>query len=384
MITKNPQANPQTQFNSYPYYAPRIWHGLSTSTWCKLAVEHRFQIDRFDLAAWVTFFGLWNSALNRIQALKYKRRAAACPLPADPLFIIGHWRTGTTLLHALLALDERYATPNNYQCFTPRHFLISEDIVTKILDFPRQRPMDNINLSWTEPQEDELALCVRGFPSVFRNNAFPKHRKQYLEWLTMDRVPRRRVRQWQGALMEFVRYLNYKYRRPLVLKSPPHTGRIRTLLQIFPNAKFIHLTRSPRDFIPSTVHLWKALDQTNGFQNGIGDVEYLDYVFECFQCMYSGFHQQKAAIPDRNFCEMRYDDLISSPVETLGAAYATLGLQEFQVVEPAVHAYMQSQRDYQRNEHTLPSQLELAIRQHCSDYCSAFGYETDRSRAKAA
>ncbi len=210
------------------------------------------------MAAWVTFFGACNSLGNRMQAALYKRRAVATPLAEDPVFIIGHWRTGTTLLHTLMSLDPRYATPNNYQCFTPGHFLLTERWCTRLLNFPRQRPMDNMDMGWDEPQEDELALCVRGFPSVYCNNAFPKHPQRYLESLTMEGLSPRCVKRWQQALLEFVRYLNLKYRRPLVLKSPPHTGRISTLLDVFPNARFIHITRDPMDFIPSTMHLWKA------------------------------------------------------------------------------------------------------------------------------
>jgi hypothetical protein len=382
--TKNSEADGQSQFNHYPHYAPRIWHGMSTSSWLKLAASNRFKIDRFEMAAWVTFFGLFNSVLNRTQTALYKWQSVRTPLADDPIFIIGHWRTGTTLLHTLMSLDQRYAAPNNYQCFTPRHFLLSERWCTQFLNFPRRRPMDNMDMGWHEPQEDELALCVLGFPSVFRNNAFPKHPKRYLESLTMEAVSRRRVKRWQRGLLEFVRYLNLRYRRPLVLKSPPHTGRIRTLLEIFPNARFMHITRSPMEFIPSTMHLWKALNQTNGFQKETENVDCQDYVFECYRRMYDGFHAQKPSIPERNFCQIRFDELISDPLNTLRDAYEKLRLADFEEVAPTLDQFMQRRRNYQRNSHAVPPRLAAVIRQRCADYIEQFGYESVAPAVKAA
>ena len=384
MLTRNPEADDKSQFNHYPDYAPRIWHGMSVSVWWRLAVKNRFKIDRYKMAAWVTFFSVMNTIGDRLQAALHRKPAMSTPLVDDPVFIIGHWRTGTTLLHTLLALDDRYATPNHYQCFAPRHFLFSERLCTNLIQSPRQRPMDNMDMSWTEPQEDELALCVRGLPSVYQNTAFPKHENRHLEHLTMEGVSPACIAKWQQELMEFVRYLNYKYRRPLVLKSPSHTGRIDTLLEMFPNARFIHITRDPLDFIPSTMHLWKALNQTNGLQHDTDHVECEDYVFDCFSRMYDGFNRQKCSIPKRNFHEMRYDDLISDPVRTVRRAYDDLRLGDFDEVASTVDEFMQRKRNYQCNKHTVPLGLEAAIMENCCDYIEQFGYARAKPMAKAA
>ena len=51
-----------------------------------------------------------------------------------------------------------------------------------------------------------------------------------------------------------------------MLKSPTHTARVRTILEVFPDAKFIHIVRDPLVLFPSTVRLWKSLSEVQGFQ----------------------------------------------------------------------------------------------------------------------
>lgn len=345
---------------------------------------NRFKIDRVKMALSVTVLGVLNSAYNRLQAVRYAKLARELPLADDPVFILGHWRTGTTLLHSLLSLDDRYATPSNFQCFTPGHFLLSECWLPKVMACPRQRPMDNMKFAWTEPQEDEFALCVRGLPSVYQNNAFPNHRRRHFEHLTLENVSAVELSKWKKTLMEFVSYLNYKHRRPLVLKSPPHTGRIRVLLDMFPNARFIHITRNPLEFIPSTIHLWRALDATNGFQQEPKEADYEDYVFECFRRIYGGFHRQKSAIPKHNYHEIRYEELVANPIDSLWRAYDAVRLGNFNKVAPVVDEFMQSKRNYKRNEHTLSPGLESAILEHCRDYMEQYGYAKPQRTLHAA
>src|SRR5687768_18104609 len=44
-----------------------------------------------------------------------------------------------------------------------------------------------------------------------------------------------------------------------ILKSPPHTCRVPTLLRLFPDARFVHIVRDPYAVYPSTLHLWRIL-----------------------------------------------------------------------------------------------------------------------------
>ena len=125
--------------------------------WWRLASRHHFDVHptRWPMFCAVTSCALINSTLARLQHLFYSQKIAQTPIRPSPLFIIGHWRSGTTYLHELLSLDERYASPSTYQCFVPHHFLLSQWWLSRLIWLPSRRPMDNVKLGWKQPQEDE-------------------------------------------------------------------------------------------------------------------------------------------------------------------------------------------------------------------------------------
>ena len=111
----------------------------------------------------------------------------------------------------------------------------------------------------------------------------------------------------------------------MLLKSPPHTGRIEVLARLFPGAKFIHIVRHPFALFPSTTRLWQSLDEVQGLQmpKGKGLEE---YVFGCLTRMYGGFEEQRKRIDPAAIYDVRYEDLVADPVREIGKMYARLGL----------------------------------------------------------
>jgi hypothetical protein len=199
--------------------------------------------------------------LKWVEIAWYGRRIARTPIQQPPLFILGHWRTGTTLLHELLILDPRHTFPTTYECLEPNHFLLTERLFTRWLTFlmPSRRPMDNMAAGWDRPQEDEFALCMMGQPSPYLTVAFPNQPPAFPEYLDLTGVPPRALASWKRAFYGFLQRLTFKDPRRLVLKSPPHTARIEVLLELFPEARFVHIVRDPVVVFPSTVNLWKSL-----------------------------------------------------------------------------------------------------------------------------
>ncbi len=102
--------------------------------------------------------------------------------------------------------------------------------------------------------------------------------------------------------------------------------------------------------------------------------------------MYEGFHAQKPAIPERNFCQIRYDALVSDPINTLRGAYETLRLGDFDEVASTVDEFMLSKRNYKPNQHIVPPHLAAAILKRCGDYIDRFeyGYQSVAPALKAA
>jgi hypothetical protein len=153
------------EYHAYPWWSPRFWHGMPLEVWLPLVAEHRARasLSRWGLMATITTAAGFNSLAEPLSRARFRRQLQEAT-PTDPLFIIGHWRSGTTLMHEMLMLDERYFCPTTYQCFAPGHFLLTEGLITSALSWimPDKRPMDNVSAGWHRPQEDEFALANMG------------------------------------------------------------------------------------------------------------------------------------------------------------------------------------------------------------------------------
>src|SRR5262249_32216080 len=154
-----------------------------------------------------------------------------------------------THLHYLLALDDRFAYPNTYQVTYPNTFLCTEALSARLgaALMPATRPMDNVRMSFQSPNEDEFALCGMTLCSPYIGLVFPRRQGRYAPFLPSRGVAEGVVTGWKAALVLFLKKLTWKYGRPLVLKSPPHPCRIRLLLDLFPDARFVHIRRNPYD-----------------------------------------------------------------------------------------------------------------------------------------
>ena len=353
---------------------------MTVSAWFRLLTRNRFRIGwrRVYALATVTAFSLFNSVTRLEQWLMVGWQVKA-ELAQPPLFVLGHWRTGTTLLHELLVLDPGHTCPTTYECFAPSHFLITEGTAIPLLAFllPSRRPMDNMAAGWRRPQEDEFALCNLGLPSPYLTIAFPNEPPQDPEYLTLQNVPPRALERWKRVFHRFLAEVDFRAgrRKRIVLKSPPHTGRVKVLLDMFPDAKFVHIVRDPLAVFPSTAHLWRTLYAVQGLQSpDFADLE--ERVFQGLIDMYHCFERDRPLIPQRNLCELRYEDLVADPAKELGRVYDELGLPGFGAVQPALEKFLADMRDYETNRYPEVSpKLRRRIEQRWRDYATRYGYD---------
>jgi hypothetical protein len=330
------------------------------------------------VAVIVTFVSFCHTLLTILQDCWYGPQIRRTIVRHAPIFIIGHWRTGTTLLHEFLILDERHTYPNTYQCLEPNHFLLTEDFFTRFVRFltPTHRPMDNMKAGWTRPQEDEFALCMLGLPSPYLTIAFPNHPPQHSEYLDLEGISHRALATWKRIFFRFLQTLTFRDPRRLVLKSPPHSCRIKTLLEIFPDARFVHIVRDPYVVFPSTVNLWKALYRKHGLQTPtFAGLE--EYVLSTFTRLYRKLEEGIPLIPPGRFHQVRYEDLVHDPIGEMEKLYDQLGLGEFDEYVPLLKEYLADNAGYETNRYDLTSQQRAEITRRWGPIIRRYGYEEE-------
>jgi omega-hydroxy-beta-dihydromenaquinone-9 sulfotransferase len=178
-------------------------------------------------------------------------RLAALPLPKNPVFIIGPWRSGTTLLHELLTASTGWSTPHTWQCFNPSTCFL----MPAPRDSMMPRPMDEGLISTRGPQEDEFAALLLGEESLYRAFIDPRRLLECAArlWQGGQTLPR-----WQA----FVRGIAAQAAdQRLLLKSPNHTFRLPLLRDCFPRAQFVWIGRRSGEVLTSNLKMWRAMMQ---------------------------------------------------------------------------------------------------------------------------
>jgi hypothetical protein len=334
-------------------FGPGLFAGVTCGDWVRTLRAHGGRIaPRHWLNAWSISYGsVLNSMVARLERWRFSARVAATEVP-PPVIILGHWRSGTTLLHNLLCQDRRLAFPNLFQVMYPHTFLTVEAVQSRLWAFflPRTRlGLDNVRLAWDAPYEDEFATAILTGLSPYLSPAFPAGSERYDRYLTFREASRDEVVAWQQALLEFLRKLTWKYGKPLVLKSPGHTCRIRLLLEMFPEAKFVHIHRHPCEVFRSSMRMMEVMQSMWALQRDNG-VDWEMRVIRQYREMYDVFFEERGLIPAGQFHEVRFADLEADPVGTVQGIYEGLSLPEFAEVEPALRGYVTSLAGYRKNE----------------------------------
>ncbi|MBC8075175.1 MAG: sulfotransferase, partial [Chloroflexales bacterium] len=276
----------------------------------------------------------------------------------------------------LLVADSQFAYPTVYQASFPHTFLSTEKSFSRWADAfkPRTRMMDTMQFRFDLPQEDEFALCAATGRSPLLGQVFPRRAAFYDRYLTFSDVPAAVVETWQRALVWFLQKLTYNDRRPLVLKSPPHTARVRLLLEVFPNARFVHISRDPYAVFQSTRHMYDTMVWHTYLQ--APDTTAIDGdILRRYTTMYDAYDTQRALIPPDQLHEVRYEDLARDPLGELRQIYQALGINGFERAAPRLRAYVAGLRQYQPNEHrTLPEAVRERVRRAWRQSFDRWGY----------
>jgi hypothetical protein len=325
----------------------------------------------------VSLVSLLTGPLRLFERVRYRRAVAATPIAAPPIFILGHWRSGTTHLHYLLSKDPALGYMSTFQALAPELLFVGHRTLKPAFapHMPSVRPMDDMSFSIDVPQEDEVAVANMTPYSFYHQWSFPRMATQYLERYGMfDGVPDAVVNEWKRVYMEVLRKTTLEMgNRRLVLKNPINTARVKLLLELFPDAKFVHIHRSPYDVFLSTLRLYeKALPAAQ--LQVVSQAEIESNILHIYEGIMRRFLAERELIPAGNLVEIRFADLEARPLAELRRLYESLQLPGFDAAEPAFAGYVASQAGYRKNRYSLTPEIIDTVNRHFGFALDAWGY----------
>ena len=230
---------------------------------------------------------------------------------------------------------------------------------------PPTRPMDNMALSPDVPQEDEFAMANMTDAAFYHAWVFPRNGRLYFHrYALLENISEKERDQWKRTYRKLIRNVTVSGngRRP-ILKNPVNTGRIKALLEIFPQAKFIYMIRNPYRVFPSTLNLHKKMLAVSSLQS-ISDDDITENIFLFYEKLLKKYLSEKQLIPRGNLIEVRFEDLETDPLGQLRRIYHELSLPGFETAESQFRRHIERQENYRKNryEPDLHSDKQIEIR----------------------
>ena len=243
-----------------------------------------------------------------------------------PLVIVGLPRSGTTLLHGLLACDPAAFAPRFWQLQQPapppsgafdrgvRYTRAALMVSASRVILPRLRGIHPLGPG--QPEE-----CIFLFRDL-GNEAVPFPAFGYLRWLRGDGVGAVDYGAYRRALQLLV---TSGPGRRLVLKSPFHLGHLADLLTTLPDALVVHTHRDPATALASWCSLAATIGRGTVASLDLGTLgrSWLDFWAEAADRAVVG----RSTLDHRRFHDVRYDELVTDPLRDVHRLYEAAGLR---------------------------------------------------------
>lgn len=359
--------------------------GVGLKNWREILRRNQYQVspEYYHRAAWITGLAAVSSVFAQIEKVRFEKQLEEMEINPTPLFILGHWRTGTTHLHNMLGRDPNNTFSTLYQVLFPDSFLTTGEVGPELLRnaVPDKRSYDNVVQNFFESAEDEIALMkLTGGLSFYSAIMFPDRAPEYEKYIDfLEATPTER-RRFKEALVLFVKKIMLATGgKRVIVKSCPHSARIRMILDVFPDAKFIHIHRHPARSFRSMVHMRETVDWENFFH--LPKKEFLDQRWDHTATigsrLYTRLIEDRSLIPKGNLIELAYKDLVGNELNVLRDIYGKLDIPDWEQFERVISPYLDSIKGYKVNKLRIEPELEEYVYDRWRNVYDTYGYEKE-------
>jgi len=318
------------------------------------------------------------STLAPLQDKRYEKVLADKPLEHDPVFILGHWRSGTTFMHNVFSCDKHFGYNTTYQTVFPHLMMWGQPFFKKNMSWlmPDKRPTDNMELAVDLPQEEEFALANM-MPYTYYNFWFlPKHMQEYADkYLLFDDISEAELKVFEETFTKLIKISLWNtHGTQFLSKNPPHTGRVKELVKMFPNAKFIYLMRNPYTVFESTRSFFTNTIQPLKLQD-ISNEELQKNILSVYAKLYHKYEADKKFIPEGNLVEVRFEDYETNAFDMTQEIYQKLQIPGFEDARADIEAYVNKKKGYKKNKYQYKPETVELVEKNWSFALEQWGYK---------
>lgn len=305
-------------------------------------------------------------------------RGKRLPSTPAPIFILGHWRSGTTHLYNILSRDPQFAFVDPFATGMPWDFLLLGRGLKPLLRraLPADRYIDRVAVNADSPQEDEIGLAAMQNLSYYSGIYFPGNfDRHYRQGVFLADVSPARLARWKRALRHY--FLKLAVARPgrrLLIKNPVYTGRVDLLRQMWPDAKFIHIYRNPYIVFQSTRKFYRSLFPRLALQP-FNEEQADQLILKTYPWMLENLARDVRNLPEHQFVELRFEDLETEPLSQIQHIYKQLQIPGYAAVENVFREYLDSVSGYRKNRHGFPGDAIKMVNEHWGDFVTEWGYQ---------
>ena len=315
------------------------------------------------------------SILAPLQDKRYEKLLADKPLEHDPVFILGHWRSGTTFVHNVFSCDKHFGYNTTYQTVFP-HLMMPFFKKNMSWLMPDKRPTDNMELAVDLPQEEEFALANM-MPYTYYNFWFlPKHQQEYADkYLLFDDISEAELKVFEETFTKLIKISLWNtHGTQFLSKNPPHTGRVKELVKMFPNAKFIYLMRNPYTVFESTRSFFTNTIQPLKLQD-ITPAELEQNILSVYAKLYHKYEADKASIPAGNLIEVKFEDFEADAMGMTEHIYDALSIPGFADARTAIEQYVGGKKGYKKNKYKYDDRTVQLVQDNWGFALKQWNYE---------
>ena len=289
-----------------------------------------------------------------VEERKYGKVIEQKTIDKPPIFIIGFWRSGTTILHNLMCENPDFGFVNTFQAVFPNHCLLNQGwlrMAAKNL-VPEKRPGDDVKFDFTYPQEEEIALGNLQPLSFYNFFYFPQDTEEFIKKsLLFEDVTDSQFEKWERAYFSLIKTaLISTDGKQFISKNPPNTLRIPQLLKMFPDAKFIYIQRDVYETLYSFLRFTAAVRE--GIKHQSYDREEQDLVLiRLYKLMREKYERDKLLIPKGQLVEIDFSYFEDNMLDEMERIYKELDIAGLETAIPLMKAYLDEIGDYNRNPH---------------------------------